>query len=90
MTNVAVIENKISSARKYLTILQRYQDRSEKENEENIIDSVLKTKMSGMVGFRNIIAHDYEEINYGIVVDVLNNGLADIEEFLGRIADINS
>lgn len=36
MTNIAVIENKISSIKKYLTILKRYQDLSVKEIEESI------------------------------------------------------
>jgi uncharacterized protein YutE (UPF0331/DUF86 family) len=39
-----------------------------------------------MVGFRNILAHDYEEINYEIVSDILKNRLADIREFI-RIID---
>jgi len=35
-----------------------------------------------MVGFRNIIAHDYEKINFSIVYDVLKNKTRDIEKFL--------
>ena len=40
-----------------------------------------------MVGFRNILAHDYAEINYDIVYDVLQNKLSDIEEFIQQIKD---
>lgn len=36
MTNLSVIENKISSVRKYLKISERYKDYSRKEIEENI------------------------------------------------------
>ncbi len=130
MTNISVIENKISSARKYLKILDRYKKYTVKEieedldirgaferyiylaiqstidlaeavisykdfrkpstmseafcilNEENIISSDLKTKMSKMVGFRNLIAHDYDEINYEIAYSILQENLSDIHEFL--------
>lgn len=51
-------------------------------NEENIISRELTEKMAGMVGFRNVIAHDYEKVNYDIVYDVLQNKLKDIKEFL--------
>ncbi|MBI5152024.1 DUF86 domain-containing protein [Candidatus Peregrinibacteria bacterium] len=54
-------------------------------NEEKIIPRELTKKMVGMVGFRNIVAHDYGEINYDIVYDVLQNGLKDIKEFLSKI-----
>ncbi len=130
MTNLSVIENKISSIEKYLKILERYKKYPKekiKENvdirgaterylylvvqatidlaeaivslknlrkptimsenfsileEENIINKELTEKLMKMVGFRNIIAHDYEEIDYGIVYDILKNRLKDIKEFL--------
>ncbi len=130
MTNISVIENKISSARKYLKILDRYKKYTVKEieedldirgaferyiylaiqstidlaeavisyknfrkpstmseafcilNEEDIISSDLKTKMSKMVGFRNLIAYDYDEINYEIAYSILQENLSDIHEFL--------
>lgn len=136
MTNLAIIENKISSAKKYLKILERYKkySREEVENdvdvrgmverylylvaqsaidlaettialkklrkpttmsesfhileEEKIIDVKLAEKLVSMAGFRNVIAHDYEKINYDIVYDVLNNKLADIQEFLEVIEKI--
>lgn len=136
MTNLAVVENKISSAKKYLKILERYKkySREEIENdvdvrgmverylylvaqsaidlaetaialkklrkpttmseafhileEDHIINAELAEKLVAMAGFRNVIAHDYEKINYDIVYDVLNNKLADIEEFLGVIEKI--
>ncbi len=137
MTNISVIENKISAAQKYLKILERYKKYTEKEieedldirgaferylylamqstidlaeavisyksfrkpstmseafyilNEEDIIASDLKTKMSKMVGFRNIIAHDYEKIDYKIAFSVLQEGLNDIEEFLRIISGLS-
>jgi uncharacterized protein YutE (UPF0331/DUF86 family) len=136
MTNLSVIENKISSTKKYLGILDAYKKYSRKEieenidikgaierylylvvqsaidlaeaviaykkfrkpstmsetfyilNEEKIISADLTKKLAGMVGFRNIVAHDYEKINYDIVYDVLQNRLEDIEKFLKEISNL--
>lgn len=134
MTNVSVIENKISAAKKYLGIVRRYRKYSRAElesntdirgaaerylylaaqsaidvaeafiayknfrkpttmtetfyilNEERILTNVLTKKLAGMVGFRNIIAHDYGKINYDIVYKVLHRDIHDITIFLARIA----
>lgn len=136
MTSLTVIENKISSVKKYLRILERYKQYSQDEivndidkkgaverylylaaqasidlaesviayknlrkpstmsdsfyilQEEGIISIELTEKMVKMTGFRNIIAHDYEKLNYAIVYDVLQNKLPDIEDFLNRISSI--
>lgn len=133
MTNLSVIENKISANRKYLKILKRYKVYSRQEieenvdirgaverylylaaqaaidlaeaviaykgfrkpttmseafyilNEEEIVSGELTEKMVRMVGFRNIMAHDYEKVNYDIVYDVLQNRLTDVAEFIERI-----
>ncbi len=134
MTNLSVIENKISAVKKYLKILERYKRYSKKEieknldikgaverylylaiqstidlseaaiafknfrkpatmgeafyilNEEGIIESELTEKMVKMTGFRNVIAHDYEKIDYDIVYQVLHQKLKDIELFLKKIS----
>lgn len=54
-------------------------------NEEKIISDALTEKMVGMVGFRNIVAHDYAKINYDVVYDVIQNRLVDIEDFIKEI-----
>lgn len=41
-----------------------------------------------MVGFRNVIAHNYENINYDMVYEVLHKGVVDIEEFMERIGGV--
>lgn len=130
MSNLTVIENKISAARKYLKILEEFSKYSREEiekdvnirgaaerylylavqasidlaealiaykkfrkpttlsetfhilNEEKIIDTSLTDKLASMVGFRNIITHDYGKIDYDIVYDVLHNRLEDIDRFL--------
>ena len=136
MTNIAVIENKISSVKKYLKILGRYKKYSRRElesdvdirgalerylylaaqatidlseavvaykefrkpsaisenfyilEEEGAISAELAEKLAGMAGFRNIIAHDYEKINYDIVYEILHKGLGDIEKFLAVIKNL--
>lgn len=40
-----------------------------------------------MTGFRNIIAHGYEHIDYDVVHDVLHGQLADIVHFAQKIRD---
>ncbi len=130
MTNISVIENKISSIQKCLKTVSRYRKYSRNEIEqdetvrgaverylylavqsaidlaeavisfrgyrkpttmaegfsilveEEVISNELAGKMIRMTGFRNVIAHDYEKIDYGIVYDVLQNGPADIEGFI--------
>jgi uncharacterized protein YutE (UPF0331/DUF86 family) len=130
MTNLSVAENKISSVKKYLSMLESYRNYSVEEikgdptlrgaierylylacqavidlaeviisvsqfrkpttmsesfvilEEENIIDAELKAKMAKLVGFRNVLAHEYEELNYEILYDVLRNRLQDITEFV--------
>ncbi len=130
-----VIENKISSVRKYLGIPDRYKkySRSEIENnvdlkgalerylylaiqatidlaeafisykkyrkpstlsesfsilhEENMLSSALTDNLIRMTGFRNVIAHDYESLDYDIVFDVLQKKLFSIEEFITRLSD---
>jgi uncharacterized protein YutE (UPF0331/DUF86 family) len=56
--------------------------------EENIIGLDLSEKLAQMVGFRNILAHDYEKLDYAIVLDVLHHGVGDIEAFITTISDL--
>ena len=135
MSNIKVIENKISSTRKYLKILQRYEGYKKEEiegnidirgaverylylavqatidlaeaviaykgfrkpttmreafdilNEEHLIPAGLTNELVKMVGFRNIIAHDYESLDYEILFKVLHTGKEDIEKFLKNIEE---
>lgn len=130
MTNVQVIENRISLVKKYLKILTRYRMYSRKQIEndvdirgaverylylaaqstidlaeaiislkkyrkpvtiaesflilgqEEIITARLASKLVKMAGFRNILSHDYAEIDYGIVYSILHDELGDVENFL--------
>lgn len=55
-------------------------------NEEGLISDDLTKKLTKIVGFRNIVAHDYEKIDYDIVFDILRNKLKDVEKFLTEIS----
>jgi len=133
MTNFSIIENKISSTQKYLSMLADFKKYSKEEierdvnlkgalerylylaiqssidlseavvsfkelrkpssmaesfqilEENKIISRELSDNLVKMTGFRNIVAHDYEKINYDIVFDVLNNRLDDIKEFISAV-----
>jgi len=135
MSSIKVIENKISSVKKYLKILQRYRGYKKEDlegnidirgaverylylavqstidlaeaviaykgfrkpttmgeafdnlKEERVISAKLTNELVKMVGFRNIITHDYEKIDYGVVCNLLQNGKRDIESFLKRIEE---
>jgi uncharacterized protein YutE (UPF0331/DUF86 family) len=57
-------------------------------NEEGIIKTALTAKMIQMTGFRNIIAHDYGNIEYDIVFQVLHQGAKDIKSFVKCVKDL--
>ena len=50
--------------------------------EEDVLSSNLTNELVKMAGFRNIIAHDYEKIDYGIVYDILHHKRSDIRAFI--------
>lgn len=54
--------------------------------EQGIIAPELSKALAKMVGLKNIMAHDYERIDYGIVLDVLHTKLSDIERFLDDVS----
>lgn len=136
MTNISVIENRISLIKKYLKILKKFDKFSTKQlkedifirgalerylylvvqsaidlaeciiaykgyrkpstlaenfmilQEEGLINAGMCSQLSKMVGFRNIVAHDYEKIDYSVISDILHNRLKDIEKFLKKISKI--
>ena len=133
MSNLTVIETKISHIQKYLKQLERYKRFSEQEiasdpdrkgalerylylavqaaidlgeaiiafknfrkpgtyteifyilEEMGFIPRELSEKLVNMAKFRNVVAHDYEAVDFGIVYDALKNRLDDIEEFMRTV-----
>jgi len=53
--------------------------------EEKIISRILCEKLRNLVGFRNILAHEYANINYDIVFDVLHNQIEDTKSLADKI-----
>lgn len=49
--------------------------------EAGLLPAPLGTALASMVGFRNILVHDYTRIDPAIVVRVLGSDLADVERF---------
>lgn len=135
MSSLSVIETKISHIQKYLKLLARYKEFSQKEIEQNLdlrgalerylylavqatldlgeaiiafkefrrpgtytdvfyilgeeklVSSDLSEKLVNMTKFRNVIAHDYEKVDFGIIYDALKNRLMDIEEFVKSVKE---
>ncbi|MBU0647660.1 DUF86 domain-containing protein [Patescibacteria group bacterium] len=55
-------------------------------SEKGLISNELADKLQNMSGFRNVLAHVYDQIDYHIVCEVLQNGLEDVEKFV-KIAE---
>ena len=51
----------------------------------DIISAELEKKLIGMVGFRNIIVHEYQEIDYKVVEQVVKKQADDLIEFASII-----
>jgi uncharacterized protein YutE (UPF0331/DUF86 family) len=49
--------------------------------EAGLLPAPLATALASMVGFRNILVHDYARLDPAIVVRVLRSDLSDIERF---------
>ena len=54
---------------------------------ENIIPREMADKMKGMVGFRNIMVHEYQALDIRIMTDVIERRLDDLITFTDRIMD---
>jgi uncharacterized protein YutE (UPF0331/DUF86 family) len=46
-----------------------------------IIPPDLSKKLRGMVGFRNILVHQYQDLELGVMIDVIENRLGDLVDF---------
>jgi len=55
--------------------------------EAGILEKKFAEELSGLAPFRNVLVHDYLEVNYEIVVNVLNNKLDDFLKFAKIIAE---
>jgi len=54
---------------------------------KGVIKAKMADKIISMVGFRNILVHEYETINFDIVCNILHHHLKDINEYLLAIVN---
>ena len=50
-----------------------------------ILDLDLGERLQAMAGFRNVLVHGYDRVNLGIVRDIVENRLEDLEAFVAAI-----
>jgi uncharacterized protein YutE (UPF0331/DUF86 family) len=53
---------------------------------EKVIDEDFAKNFAGAVGFRNILVHEYVDINYEEEAKMINERLEDFERFAGEVA----
>ncbi len=57
--------------------------------ENNLIDKETSKKIQGMIGFRNIAVHEYQELDLNILKNILDEHLEDLREFAREILKLN-
>ena len=75
-------------ASRNLGITQSNKDAIEILFKNNLISKEMLDNMKGMIGFRNIAVHDYQEIDEEILIDVLVNHLQDLQEFIRQMLNL--
>lgn len=57
--------------------------------QNGIIAKETSKKMQGVIGFRNIAVHEYQELDVNILKNILDNELDDLKEFAREILKQN-
>ncbi|MBF0215722.1 MAG: DUF86 domain-containing protein [Candidatus Omnitrophica bacterium] len=65
--------------------IEDYTDVIVKLGEKNVIPAEFAKEIRGMAGFRNILVHEYLEIDINKLYDMVQNRLPDFERFIGYI-----
>ena len=55
--------------------------------EQHMLPPEFVRRFAKMVGFRNALAHDYEDLKIAVLYDVLMNKLPEVKEFIRYIKD---
>ena len=74
IANLQVRKNKLGlpqDSRESFSLLQQ----------AGLIGEALTGKLKAMVGFRNVLVHEYRELNLNIMIDIIENHLDDLLEF---------
>lgn len=69
-------------SKKKLGIPQSSRDAFDVLNHKNIINDNLCKNLKAMVGFRNIVVHDYQSVNIKIVKSIISNNLNDFYDYI--------
>jgi uncharacterized protein YutE (UPF0331/DUF86 family) len=56
--------------------------------ENRVIPNDLTARLEGMVGFRNVLVHEYQRLDIGLMVDVIENRLDDLLMFVDCIVKV--
>lgn len=67
---------------------QTYHDAFDILGENNILDAKFAYEFAKIAGFRNFLAHDYEEIKAKIICREILKQRGDVDEFLSRVKGI--
>ena len=65
--------------------IESYTDVLSKLGECDILPAEFVEKIKGMAGFRNILVHQYAEVDLRRVYDILQNSLDDFAEYIGYV-----
>jgi uncharacterized protein YutE (UPF0331/DUF86 family) len=78
-THIAAVKNfpDVSEASQIFTVLAR----------SNIISKDLAERLNQAGGTRNIIVHEYLDIDLSIIYDIIQNNLPDFERFVYEIGE---
>lgn len=75
-------------ANRNLGIVQSKKDAFEILLKNKFISDEMCTNMKKMVGFRNIAVHDYQDVDEEILIDVIENHLQDLQEFIRQMLNL--
>lgn len=68
--------------------VDRYSDIPRVLAENRIIPSELSQKLKRMIGLRNILVHEYLEVDYGALYQFIKTELRDFEEFAAAVTGL--
>lgn len=63
-------------------MVENYGEVFVKLGEIDVLPTEFVSEIKGMAGFRNVLVHDYREVDKEMIVKVLNNNLEDFYEFI--------
>lgn len=53
----------------------------------NVIPKDLSKRLEGMVGFRNVLVHEYQRLDIQLMIDVIENNLDDLLRYVDCIVE---